>query len=148
MKISSKARYAILAMIELARSTDFVSVAELAERRGIPRTFLEQVLLNLKNEGLTVSRRGPDGGYALSTTADRIRLADIYTAVEGPLRLRNERPRGGSDSEAVSDDERVWGGLEDAVLRYMNGVTLIDLTEPDADGEMRASPAHQYTFSI
>ncbi len=139
-----------MAMIELARTDEYVSVSVLSERRAIPRTFLEQVLLRLKNEGLTVSRRGPDGGYALAGPADRIRLADIYTAVEGPVLLRNGGNQAATDGvrEAATDEERVWGGLEDAVLAYMNGVTLTDLVDTDGDGEAASSPTHQYTFSI
>ena len=150
MRISSKARYAVLAMIELARTGEYVSVSVLSERREIPRTFLEQVLLRLKNEGLTVSRRGPDGGHALAGPADRIRLADIYTAVEGPVRLRNGANQAVADrvSDVAADDERVWGGLEDAVLGYMNGVTLTDLADTEGTADSATSPTHQYTFSI
>ena len=142
MKISSKARYAVSATAELAeRFGEFVSVGELSERRQIPRTFLEQLLLQLKNAGVTISRRGPDGGYALAASPDRIRLADVYTAVEGPVSLRR-------NSGSVASDDRVWGGLENAVLDYLNAVTLEDLVNADSPEVSGTSVEHPYTFSI
>jgi Rrf2 family iron-sulfur cluster assembly transcriptional regulator len=147
MRVTSKVRYAVLAMFELAsRPDEFVSVASLSERANIPQTFLEQLLLRLKRAGLTTSRRGPDGGYTLARAADRIRLSDIYVAVEGPLNLCSN-----DENDAATPShpgETLWRDLEGAILDFLNAVTLEDLLT--RNGQRNANPvvAHPYTFSI
>ncbi|MBM3213891.1 Rrf2 family transcriptional regulator [Candidatus Poribacteria bacterium] len=148
MRISSKARYALLAMCELASQPgETLSVAALAERQNIPHTFLEQLLLRLKRAGLTTSRRGPDGGYTLAENADRIRIGDIYTAIEGPIDLRaDSREAGCADTERAA--ESVWQELEDAVLERLNGITLQDVADRSAQTTQEPVVAHNFTFSI
>jgi len=134
-------------MFELASHRgEFVSVASLAERANLPQTFLEQLLLRLKRAGLTTSRRGPEGGYTLALPRDRIRLSDIYVAVEGPLNLC------GNDEEGLREPahpcDALWRDLEGAILNFLNEVTLEDLLT--RNGQRAANPlvAHPYTFSI
>ncbi len=91
--LTQKARYAIHAMLYLARKADggevpeAVTVAEIAEAQKIPRKFLEHVLASLKNRDLVVGKRGPNGGYLLARPADRISFADILRCIDGPLAL-------------------------------------------------------------
>ncbi|PYE85025.1 RrF2 family transcriptional regulator [Pseudoroseicyclus aestuarii] len=85
--LSQKARYALHATIHLARKGGPATVAEIAEAEAIPRKFLEQILAQLKVQGLLTARRGPSGGYALARAAARISFADVLRAVEGPLAL-------------------------------------------------------------
>jgi Rrf2 family protein len=91
--LTQKARYALRAMLYLARMADGVdpphvaTVAEIAEAENIPRKFLEHVLAALKNRDLVVGKRGPKGGYALARAADRITFADILRCIDGPLAL-------------------------------------------------------------
>ncbi|WP_137389330.1 RrF2 family transcriptional regulator [Rhodoligotrophos defluvii] len=85
--ISQKTKYALQAMIVLARAGRgvVVNIGELAEARGIPQRFLEQILLILKHNGLVASRRGPRGGYALIRSPSEITIGSILRMVEGPL---------------------------------------------------------------
>ncbi|MEO2002869.1 MAG: Rrf2 family transcriptional regulator [Candidatus Poribacteria bacterium] len=147
MKISSKVKYAVEALLELAsQQGEFTSVALLAERRNIPRTFLEQLLLKTKRHGLTASRRGPDGGYQLAREASDIRLGDIYAAVEGRLDLC-ACGRGKDDTRPTDSMlEGIWRELEGAIRTYLDGVTLEDLLSRGA--EFPAALEHTYTFSI
>lgn len=85
--LSQKARYALRAMIELARADTQVTAGELAERADAPRKFLEAILLSLSREGLVISRRGKFGGYVLARAAEAISFAEIIRLVDGPLAL-------------------------------------------------------------
>jgi len=82
--ISQKARYALRALIALAR-TDSMMIAEIAEQQQIPRKFLEQILLDLKHHGIVASRRGRLGGYGLLMPADQITFGRILRIVDGPI---------------------------------------------------------------
>ena len=85
--LSQKARYALRAMIELAREDGQVTAGELSVRADAPRKFLEAILLTLAREGLVVSRRGKFGGYLLGRTAGAISFAEVIRLVDGPLAL-------------------------------------------------------------
>jgi Rrf2 family protein len=85
--LSQKARYALRAMIELAREDGQVTAGELSVRADAPRKFLEAILLTLAREGLVVSRRGKFGGYLLGRAASAISFAEVIRLVDGPLAL-------------------------------------------------------------
>jgi Rrf2 family protein len=85
--LSQKARYALRAMIELARENAQVTAGELAIRADAPRKFLEAILLTLARQGLVASRRGKFGGYLLSRPAAEISFAEVIRLVDGPLAL-------------------------------------------------------------
>jgi Rrf2 family protein len=85
--LSQKARYALRAMIELARENGQVTAGELAVRADAPRKFLEAILLTLARQGLVISRRGKFGGYLLGREPARISFAEIIRLVDGPLAL-------------------------------------------------------------
>jgi len=89
MKISKKGEYALKALIELAINYDkgvtATLINEIAEQENIPPKYLEQILLNLKNAGILISKRGVGGGYALSRSPKEISLGEIIRIVDGPL---------------------------------------------------------------
>ena len=86
--LSHKARYALRALVELARDqTGLVTSGELALRADAPRKFLEAILLELARRQITVSRRGKFGGYALSRPAGQITFAEVIRVIDGPLAL-------------------------------------------------------------
>ncbi len=85
--LSQKARYALRAMICLARRDSPVAIRSIAEGERIPRKFLELILLELKSHGLVLSHRGKTGGYELAKAADKISFADIMRVIDGPLAL-------------------------------------------------------------
>ena len=85
--LTQKARYALHAMLFLAGRDGSATVAEMAEQRGIPRKFLEQILSDLRLRGLVVGKRGPSGGYLLGRPAAQITFAEILRCIDGPLAL-------------------------------------------------------------
>lgn len=90
--LTSKAKYALRAMIDLATQSGVgprrpVFIADIATRQDIPRRFLENILLELRKHGLVVSHRGKMGGYALARSPDLITFADVIRAIDGPLAL-------------------------------------------------------------
>ncbi|MGH6957041.1 MAG: RrF2 family transcriptional regulator [Caulobacteraceae bacterium] len=86
--LPSKTRYALRALVELAKAEGAqLTAAELAERADAPRKFLEAILLELARRGLVVSRRGKLGGYNLARPAGEISFAEVIRAVDGPLAL-------------------------------------------------------------
>lgn len=89
MKISKKGEYALKALVELAINYDkgeaITLISDIAERENIPSKYLEQILLNLKNAGVLISKRGVGGGYTLSRSPQDISLGDVIRVVEGPL---------------------------------------------------------------
>jgi Rrf2 family transcriptional regulator, cysteine metabolism repressor len=87
MKLSLKSEYACLALIDLAENSGktVVKIDEISKRKGIPKKFLEQILLSMKNAGYVKSRRGPDGGYCLAKKPSQINLAEIIRLMDGAL---------------------------------------------------------------
>lgn len=90
--LTSKAKYALRAMIDLAAQSGEgprrpLFIGDIATRQDIPRRFLENILLELRKHGLVVSHRGKSGGYALARAPDLITFADVIRAIDGPLAL-------------------------------------------------------------
>jgi Rrf2 family protein len=86
--LSSKARYALRALVELARvEGSQVTAGDLAERADAPRKFLEAILLELARRGVVVSRRGKLGGYSLARPAAQVSFAEVIRVIDGPLAL-------------------------------------------------------------
>ncbi len=131
MRISSKGRYGLAAMISVAQlgsTGDFVTVISIAEKLGISKIYLEQVFSLLKRSKLVTSIKGSQGGYQLSKPAHKITILDILQAVEISLFEKTER----SVSDTAMEIENalkslVWDGLDNAVLSSLQKVTLGDL---------------------
>lgn len=85
--LTQRARYALHAMLFLARKDAPATVAEIAAAEAIPRKFLEAILAELGTRGLVVGKRGPSGGYHLARPAAEVSFADILRAIDGPLAL-------------------------------------------------------------
>lgn len=128
--LSQKARYALHAMLYLARKGDVATVAEIAEREAIPRKFLEQVFSILSTRGLVVGRRGPQGGYRLARGADAISFADILRCIDGPLALApcatrtGFRTCDGCRSMESCELRPVLVAAREATARQLEGVSL------------------------
>jgi Rrf2 family protein len=85
--LTQRARYALHAMVFLARKNAPATVAEIAEAESIPRKFLEAILSDLRTRGLVIGKRGPTGGYHLAKPATAISFADVLRCIDGPLAL-------------------------------------------------------------
>ena len=109
ISVTSKSRYAVVAMAELANSGDRpVPIKELAERRGMPEQFLEQLFSTLRRAGLLNSHRGMKGGYTLSRPADKIEVLEVVQALDGKIGQEAEEA-GGIWAEGVAALRKVFG---------------------------------------
>jgi Rrf2 family protein len=109
ISITSKSRYAVVAMAELARSgEDPVPVKELAERRGIPDQFLEQLFSTLRRAGLLTSHRGSKGGYTLARPPAEITVLEVVQALDGKVGQEADEA-GGIWADGVGALRKVFG---------------------------------------
>ena len=130
VKISTKTRYGMRFMIDLAQSQGEgrVALKDIADRQGLSKKYLEQVVAPLASAGLLDVTRGNQGGYRLSRDASAITLADIVAASEDGLELLDCM---GSLAEDCPS-RRVWGGLQAAIGDYLSGLTLADVASSAA----------------
>lgn len=138
VRISAKADYAVRAALELAAADDPpVKGERLAESQSIPLKFLENILGDLRQSGLVVSQRGPDGGYRLERPGAEISVADVIRAVDGPLAsVRGERPESMSYDGAAAELAPVWIALRAAVRGVLETVTLQDVVDGKVPAEV------------
>lgn len=153
MKLSTKGRYAVMAMADLAsREADAkpVSLSDIAGRQEISLSYLEQLFAKLRKGGLVVSVRGPGGGYRLSRPAAELRVADIILAVNEPIsatRCKSGSPIGctGSASRCLTHD--LWEELGRQIQIFLASVSLEDVVERRVLGRARileAAPAEAH----
>jgi Rrf2 family protein len=127
MHVTAKADYAVRAVVELANSRQGSprKVDEVAQAQGIPVSFLENILAQLRSSGLVRSQRGPEGGYWLAQPADEINLAQVIRAVEGPLvGIRGQRPEEVSYSGSAESLQQVWIALRANLRKVLEHVTV------------------------
>ncbi len=129
MKISTKGEYGLLAIFDLAlQPADApVQAVQIAERQGIPKQYLDQLMLSLRKAGLVASSRGRQGGYQLARPASTITLLDVVTALEGPVNNTNfvaKRRRGLSGHSILKD---VWDELSVQTINFLRNRTIEDL---------------------
>jgi len=143
MRLSTKGRYAVMAMVDLARRENeavrAVALADIAERQEISLSYLEQLFARLRRQGLVTSARGPGGGYRLAKTAADTSIADIIRAVDEPMRAT--RCNGGAKG-CMKRGERclthdLWDRLGTQIEDYLASVSLDDV----ATGRLTADRA-------
>ena len=134
MKLSTKGRYGLRAMVDLGiySEREPVSISSIAQRQQISDRYLEQLIGKLKKAGLVSSSRGAQGGYQLAHAPEAITVGDIIDATEGPLNI----------SECISDEgccslsgqcrtSRVWEYLSNSINNVLQSITLRDMLEQD-----------------
>ena len=131
MQISAKADYAVRALAELtAQGGGPVKGERLASAQQIPAKFLENILAELRHAGLLYSQRGAEGGYWLARPPDKITLAEIIRAVDGPLaNVRGQRPEMVDYTGAAKRLSEVWIAVRASLRGVLEQVTLTDLVE-------------------
>jgi Rrf2 family iron-sulfur cluster assembly transcriptional regulator len=130
MRVSTRGDYACRALLSLALHADETgptSVRDIAERTGLPQPYLEQILLALKGAGLVRSKRGVGGGYVLARDPADIRLAEILSAVDGPIVLGDfgqPHQDGACDHEGQCVLLAIWQEAGELMRRHLEGFTL------------------------
>jgi Rrf2 family protein len=148
MKLSSKGRYGVQAVFDLAyhNAGKAAQIKDICDRQGIPARFLEQVFRDLKKAGIVRSKRGPRGGYELSRTPAELRVGDIVRAIEGPTSLGAAEMRGHGTSHQVLRE--VLQELAGRVEVCLDDSTVADLcTRAEQLGVARTSAA-RYVYAI
>jgi Rrf2 family protein len=130
MHVTAKADYAVRAVVELADSKQDSprKVDEVAQAQGIPVSFLENILTQLRSSGIVRSQRGPEGGYWLSKPPDQVNLAQVIRAVEGPLvGVRGQRPEEIEYVGSAESLQQVWIALRANLRKVLEHVTIADV---------------------
>jgi Rrf2 family iron-sulfur cluster assembly transcriptional regulator len=149
MKLSTKGRYAMVALVDLAlaNKTDLVSLAEISRRQDVSLPYLVQLFVKLRRAGLVEAVRGPGGGYRLAKAPGEIRVSEILGAVEETVSAMHSgagASGGVSGSRAQSLSNRLWEGLSANVYVFLHQTTLADVIGND----MKPCPAVPALFRI
>ena len=134
MKLTSKGRYAVMALVDLARFDNInpVSLRDISLRQGISLDYLEQIFLKLRKKEIVQSVRGTQGGYVLNKKAKEIKLTNIFDAVDEKVKTvqcKKESKKGcnGRTSKCLTHD--LWDELENHINSFFNQKSLQDLVE-------------------
>ncbi len=130
MKLSTRGRYGIHAMYDLAKHAERgpQSIKAIAEREGIPEAYLEQLIAPLKRAGLVTSTRGAQGGYTLARAPEAITVGDVLRALEGGLNLVECLDEEDACGKSCACPTRiVWMKLRDGLNAIVDGITLRDM---------------------
>jgi Rrf2 family iron-sulfur cluster assembly transcriptional regulator len=132
MKLTSKGRYAVMAMADLAKNNvkEPTSLTEISLRQGISLSFLEQLFLRLKKNNLVLSARGPNGGYVLSKSPEEIKLSSIIKAVDEKIKTvkcKKNSKRGCNGKSIKCITHNLWDDLEIHINNFFEKNTLKDI---------------------
>ncbi len=131
MKLTTKGRYAVTAMLDLALHYEqgAVTLSDIAGRQGISLSYLEQLFARLRRSGLVESVRGPGGGYNLATAPGEISVAEIIIAINENI----DATRCGGDKNCDGEERclthYLWEGLSERIHEFLSGITLADLVD-------------------
>ncbi len=131
MRLTTKGRYAVTAMLDLAlhAQTGPVSLADISERQGISLSYLEQLFAKLRRGNLVTSVRGPGGGYQLSRDMTGIDVAQVIDAVNESVDATRCQGTGGCHEGDVCLTHHLWCGLSDRIHEFLSGISLADLVQ-------------------
>ncbi|HTK34217.1 MAG TPA: Rrf2 family transcriptional regulator [Caulobacteraceae bacterium] len=152
MRLSTKGRYAVMAMADLAAHTGgeasarAITLAEIAGRQQISLAYLEQLFARLRRAGLVRSARGPGGGYRLAKAADETRISEIVLAADEPIRATRctgeDKAAGCMASGEQCLTHGLWEALGNQIERYLDGVSLDDVIQRRFDGPAARTAAN------
>lgn len=137
MKLSTKARYAVIALVDLAQHGKLVdgkvkpcSLLDISQRQSLPQQYLEQLFSKLRRAGIVESMRGQSGGYLLSIAPMNLSISQIINAVDEPIKSTHCDPDSelgcqGKQSKCLAHP--LWIGLENSIHSYLGSITLDDV---------------------
>lgn len=149
MKLSTKGRYAMVALVDIALQPpgDLVTLSGISERQSISLPYLEQLFVKLRRAELVTSVRGPGGGYQLARTPSEIRVVDVLSAVDETVDAMHKgagASGGLSGSRAQSLTNRLWEGLSAHVYVFLHQTRLSDII----GNELAPCPAVPTLFAV
>jgi Rrf2 family transcriptional regulator, iron-sulfur cluster assembly transcription factor len=142
MRLTTKGRFAVTAMVDLAMRGGKapVTLAAISERQKISLSYLEQLFGKLRRNKIVESVRGPGGGYYLSRPGDKISIAEIVVAVDEPLDATKCGGKGnchGENQQCITHD--LWMGLNEQIYSYLEEITLQQLVDSNSNRILNAS---------
>ncbi len=138
MRLTTKGRYAVSAMLDLAFHSQIkpVTLTDIAARQTISLSYLEQLFARLRRANMVKGIRGPGGGYTLAGKANEINIADIVAAVDEPLDATKCGGEGNCQNDKACLTHELWMGLSEQIREYLNGITLAHLLEKEGVREI------------
>ena len=138
MKVSTKGRYAIRMLVDLAMhgGENYVALKDIAQRQNISKKYLEQIVSLLNKSGILKANRGFQGGYKLSKAPDQYTVGMILRITEGslaPVSCLEQTPNR-CERSATCPALSVWQGLNDVINNYLDSITLRDIIDRQTDG--------------
>ncbi|VAW54265.1 Iron-sulfur cluster regulator IscR [hydrothermal vent metagenome] len=133
MRLTTKGRYAVTAVLDLAlhQETGPVSLAAISERQGISLSYLEQLFAKLRRNNIVSSTRGPGGGYKLTNGADDVSVSDIILAVDESCKVVDCSDSDGADCRGAYQclTHDLWQELSNEIRTFLDGITLSEIME-------------------
>jgi len=129
MKLTTKGRYAVTAMLDLALHsvTNPITLSDISSRQGLSLSYLEQLFSRLRRNGLVASTRGPGGGYQLGRSPELIKVAEVILAVNEPIDATGCKGKRSCQDGNVCLAHDLWLDLSDEIYNYLNNITLADV---------------------
>lgn len=144
MRLTTKGRYAVTAMLDLALHENYgpVNLMDISKRQGISLAYLEQLFLRLRKEGLIASSRGPGGGYRLTQSSSDISVAHVIRAVDEQV----DATRCGGNQNCQADERclthDLWEDLSLHITGFLSAISLSDLVERRSVKQVSARQDH------
>lgn len=140
MNLTTKGRYAVTAMLDLALRYDQgpIALADVTERQDISLSYLEQLFARLRREGLVVSVRGPGGGYRLNRHPSKITIVDIIEAIDEKIDVTRCAGEGNCQNSERCLTHNLWEDLSDHIHLFLEGVTLERLADTEGVRQVNA----------
>jgi Rrf2 family iron-sulfur cluster assembly transcriptional regulator len=131
MKLSTKGRYSVTAMLDLAihHEAGPVTLADISQCQGISLSYLEQLFSNLRKSGLVKGVRGPGGGYRLSKPASEISIAQIIRSVDEGVDITNCKGKGDCQDGERCLTHELWTDLSDRLYQFLDNITLAQFVD-------------------
>ena len=131
MRLTTKGRYAVTAMLDLAYHSEKrpVTLTDIAKRQQISLSYLEQLFARLRRSGMVEGVRGPGGGYQLSGNAGQISIADIIAAVDESIDSTRCSGKGNCQNNQPCLSHDLWMGLSDQIRQYLASISLQDVLQ-------------------
>jgi len=133
MRLTTKGRYAVTAMLDLALNAKDrpITLADISQRQGISLSYLEQLFSRLRKQDLVSSARGPGGGYRLSRNAGEISVAQVIAAVDEKVSVTRCGGKGDCQNGEACLTHKLWCSLSDQIQDFLTGISLGDLVQED-----------------
>jgi len=131
MRLTTKGRYAVTAMLDLAvhATKGPITLADISQRQGISLSYLEQLFSKLRKRDLVASARGPGGGYRLSRDSNEINVAEVIAAVDEKVDATRCAGQGNCQNGEECLTHQLWTDLSDQLYDFLNGISLGQLVE-------------------